>query len=132
MGGGGVGGSGIGGLNRTVCRGCMAMSPCTGGQWTHRWGLEAVLPADQWRLTQRLTGGVGCCVRLSPYLLTLSGRRVKYAKHKDTGDEVAIKIMNKSIIKERDFTAQVKHEVRTPLPAVGRQTVLCSRLLVVL
>ena len=43
---------------------------------------------------------------------SVAGRRVKYAKHKDTGVAVAIKIMNKSTIKERDFTVQVKHEVR--------------------
>ena len=42
---------------------------------------------------------------------SVARRRVKYAKHKDTGDAVAIKVMNKSTIKERDFTAQVKHEV---------------------
>ncbi|GAB0492354.1 hypothetical protein MMPV_003616 [Pyropia vietnamensis] len=37
--------------------------------------------------------------------------KVKYAKHKDTGEVVAIKIMNKSILKERDFSRQVKHEI---------------------
>eukprot|EP00168_Porphyra_purpurea_P009508 TRINITY_DN2321_c0_g1_i17.p1 TRINITY_DN2321_c0_g1~~TRINITY_DN2321_c0_g1_i17.p1 ORF type:complete len:737 (-),score=197.47 TRINITY_DN2321_c0_g1_i17:2097-4307(-) len=37
--------------------------------------------------------------------------KVKYAKHKDTGDAVAIKVMSKSTIKERDFTSQVKHEI---------------------
>lgn len=56
----------------------------------------------------------GVCSWVGVYLCALSRappHRVKFAKHKNTGEGVAIKIMNKSIIKERDFTAQVKHEV---------------------
>lgn len=53
------------------------------------------------------------CVRRGVCVVAFTpSRRVKYAKHKDTGEAVAIKIMNKSIIKERDLSRQVKHEVR--------------------